>query len=175
MAQVTLKGLISGQKKTYQTRFSFPATITENPEIERLWAYATIEEMRQEMDDFGEQADLKQAVVDLGIEYSLVTDYTSMVVMRDEIFEQRGIERRNRARIKVEQEAQEHRAQRPPQSRRADTQQPMYQSDRSDLRSKSSSSGSSSGGSSGGGSLDVWYLLFLIPLMLVYWQRKKVE
>jgi len=159
MAQVSLNGLISGQRKSYQTRFSFPASTDENPEIERLWAYATIEELMQEMDDFGEKADLKQAVVDLGIEYSLVTDYTSMVVMRDEIFEQRGIERRNRARRQVEGAAQEQRTQRSsPKSNRVDSQQPMYQSNRPDTRS-------SGGGSSGGGALDIWYLLLLIPLM----------
>ncbi|MGB5718563.1 MAG: VIT and VWA domain-containing protein, partial [Gammaproteobacteria bacterium] len=79
MADVRLTGRISGEDKTYQTQFAFPAVATENPEIERLWAYASVEEALQEINDFGEDADLKQAIVDLGIEYGLVTDYTAMV------------------------------------------------------------------------------------------------
>ena len=34
----------------------------------------------------------------MALEYGLVTDYTSMLVVRDEVFESRGIERRNRDR-----------------------------------------------------------------------------
>lgn len=153
MADVQLKGRISGQPKTYQTRFAFPKVATENPEIERLWAYAHIQDISQEIDDFGEKPDLKQAVVDLGVEYGLVTDYTAMVVMQDEIFAQRGIQRHNRARLTVEQAAQQQRAQRAPVSRRVDTQEPMYQSSRP----------SHSGG--GSGALDAWFLLLLAPLV----------
>jgi Ca-activated chloride channel family protein len=152
MADVQLKGRISGQPKVYQTRFPFPDLATENPEIERLWAYAHIQDISQEIQDFGEKPDLKQAVVDLGVEYGLVTDYTAMVVMQDEIFAQRGIQRRNQGRLAVEQAAQQQRAQRAPVSRRVDSQEPMYQSSRP----------SHSGG--GSGALDVWFLLLLVPL-----------
>jgi Ca-activated chloride channel family protein len=151
MADVQLKGRISGQSKVYQTRFAFPNVATENPEIERLWAYAYIQDISQKIDDFGEKPDLKQAVIDLGVEYSLVTDYTAMVVMQDDVFAQRGIQRHNQARLAVEHAAQQQRAQRPPVSRRVDTQEPMYTSNRP----------SHSGGS---GALDAWFLLLLIPL-----------
>ncbi|MEJ2466441.1 MAG: VIT and VWA domain-containing protein [Candidatus Thiodiazotropha sp.] len=155
MADVTLKGLISGQPKSYQTRFAFPAKATDNPEIERLWAYATIEDAMAEMADFGEKADLKQAVTDLGVEYGLVTDYTSMVVVRDEIFDQRGIKRTNQQRLAVEAAARQQRASQPAPSRRVDTQQPMYSSPRPHF----------GGGSHGGGALDGWSLLLLLPLV----------
>lgn len=154
MAEVKLKGRISGQPKSYQTRFAFPATASDNPEIERLWAYATIEEAMAEMENFGEQADLKQAVVDLGVGYGLVTDYTSMVVMRDELFDQRGIQRANRQRIAIEETARQQRAGRAPVSRRVDTQQPMYSSSRPHF-----------GGGHGGGALDAGWLLLLLPLV----------
>ena len=154
MADVKLKGLISGQPKVYQTRFAFPATATDNPEIERLWAYATIEDAMAEMENFGEKADLKQAVVDLGVEYGLVTDYTSMVVMRDEMFDQRGIQRSNRQRIALEETARQQRASQAPVSRRVDSQQPMYTSPRPHL----------GGGGHGGGALDAGWLLLLLPL-----------
>lgn len=35
-ADITLKGKISGAKTEYKTRFAFPDTATENPELERL-------------------------------------------------------------------------------------------------------------------------------------------
>jgi Ca-activated chloride channel family protein len=103
MADVRLSGRISGEDKTYQTRFAFPAVATDNPEVERLWAYAMVEEALQEMSDFGEDADLKRAVIDLGVEYGLVTD---------------------------EEAARQLRSQRPAVSRQVDSQQPMYSSNR---------------------------------------------
>ncbi len=162
MASVRLTGRISGEDKTYQTRFAFPAVATENPEIERLWAYASVEEALQEINDFGEDADLKQAITDLGIEYGLVTDYTAMVVVRDEVFDAHGIKRSNRTRLATEELARQQRAQRPAVSRRVDAQQPMY----------SSSRASHSGGS---GALDAWTLLFLLPLVWLTWQRRNTR
>jgi len=157
MADVRLTGKVSGQNKTYQTRFAFPGNATDNPEVERLWAYAGIREATREIDAFGENPDLKQSVVDLAVEYGLVTDYTAMVVMRDEVFEKRGIKRTNRDRLQTEQSAATHRQTRAPVSRRADTQQPMYQSSRPTH--------------SGGGALDAWYLMLLLPLAWLTFRR----
>ena len=42
------------------------------------------------------------AITDLGLDYQLVTDYTSMVVLADEAFESHGIRRRNRDRARPE-------------------------------------------------------------------------
>ncbi|MEW8014578.1 MAG: hypothetical protein AB2807_07300 [Candidatus Sedimenticola endophacoides] len=66
-AQVTLKGRISGEERRYATRFVFPERVDGNPELERLWAYATIEHLNDEMELLGEQADSKQALIDLGV------------------------------------------------------------------------------------------------------------
>jgi Ca-activated chloride channel family protein len=154
-AKVELKGRISGQSKSYGTRFHFPAQTRENPELERLWAYAGIEALQAEMEDFGEKADLKRAATDLALEYGLVTDYTSMVVMRDEQFAARNIRRTNQARVAVEQAAQQQRAQSAPVSRRVDTSQPMYSTPRAGF-----------GGGGGGGALDGFLLLLLSMLVL---------
>ena len=151
MAQVELTGRISGQPKTYRTSFPFPAQTKANPELERLWAYASIEDMQAEMADFGEQADLKRAATDLALEYGLVTDHTSMIVLREEQFAARGIKRSNRDRVALEEAARQQRAQSGPVSRRVDAQQPMYTS------SQASHSGS--------GALDGWTLLLLLPLV----------
>lgn len=126
-ADVEVSGKLSGQDTHYRTRFTFPETGKDNPEIERLWAYAAIEELDRQMNIFGEDPDMHQAVTDLAVEYGLVTDYTSMIVLREEVFQQHGIERRNRDRLALEQQAQQQRAQQPVQSRRVDASQPMFQ------------------------------------------------
>ncbi len=165
-ADVRITGKISGQPKSYQTRFTFPEKATDNPEIERLWAYAMILDIQGEMADFGEKADLRQAVVDLGVQYGLVTDYTSLVVMRDEMFRQRGIDRRNQQRLQTESVAQRMRSNRPAVDRRVDTPQPLYSAPRASLGNGSSGS-SRSGGS---GSFDLAALLLLIPL---FWSKRR--
>ena len=143
-AEVTLSGRISGRPTTYRTEFAFPAVATGNPELERLWAFAAIEERMQEIEDFGETADHRQAVVDLAVEHGLVTPYTSMLVLRDEAFAARGIARRNNQRLAVEAAAQTRRGAQPVQSRRVDTAQPMFKTARP-------SYGGGGGGSGGGG------------------------
>lgn len=150
LASVSLNGRVSGEDKQYKTRFAFPNVATGNPEIERLWAFASVEELYEQIADFGEKPDIKQAVVDLAKEYGLVTDYTSMLVVDDEVFAKHGIARNNRARVAVEQVAQEQRVQRAAPSRRVDTQQPMYHNPRP---------------SHGGGSFDALAVLMLLPLV----------
>jgi Ca-activated chloride channel family protein len=152
-AQVSLDGKVSGSKKQYQSRFNFPGTSTDHPELERIWAYATIEQMQQQMADFGEEADTKQAITDLALEYNLVTDQTSMVVLREEVFQSRGIKRNNQQRLAVEQQARTQRATQPVQSRRVDNNQPMYSKPRA-------------GHGSGGGAFGWWMLgLLILPLL----------
>jgi len=152
-AQISLRGKISGEKKEYRTHVNFPALDKGHPELERLWAYATIEGLNEEIQDFGEDADMKQAIIDIATEYSLVTDYTSMVVVRDEVFESLGIKRENKKRLQTEQVAQQKRAAQPVVSQRADTQQPMFNSNRPSHRS-------------GSGAMDSWLLLLILPALL---------
>ena len=126
-ALVTLRGHITGEDKTYSTTFRFPDVDTENPEIERLWALAQIEglEVMESIGDLAEM-ELEPAVRDLGLAYQLVTDYTSMLVLSDEIFAERGIERRNQARVARERHAQAIRTARPARNRRVDSGKPMF-------------------------------------------------
>lgn len=127
---IMLKGKISGEEKVYTTQFDFPEIADDNPEIERLWAYATIEQLTQEMEDFGETPDMKSSVVDLGVEYSLVSDYTSMVVVEEDVFQELGIEQRNKQRLEKEQIKQAVRSSRPVRNTRVDTNQPMFSGNR---------------------------------------------
>lgn len=154
VAEVRLAGKVSGQPIEYRTEFEFPATATRNPEIERLWAYSHIQHLKTEIEDFGEKPDIKQAIVDLGVEYGLVTDYTSMVVVREEVFDRLGIDRTNSRRLAVENAAQQQRATQTVVQNRVDKNKPMFNSKRP-----------SYGGGSGGGALGPWSLLVLLPLV----------
>ncbi len=158
-AKVALQGRVSGEEKRYRTEFDFPASSSENPEIERLWAYASIEGMMQEINNFGEDADIQQSVTDMALEYGLVTDYTSMLVVRDEVFQSRGIKRNNLARLTVEHAAQQQRSQSAPQSRRVDQQQPMYSQSRAGL---------------GGGAFDPWTLALMIVSLMIILRRSEI-
>ena len=107
---VVLKGKISGQEKTWKTITFLPEVDQNNPEVERLWALSSIEDVMKEIRENGETKRLRKKVVDLGLEYSLVTDYTSMLVVKDEIFENQGIQRRNSDRVQRERLAQQRRS-----------------------------------------------------------------
>ena len=152
-ATVTLDGKVSGQIMDYATRFEFPETATLHPEIERLWGFATIEDLQNQLDYFGEDADIEQAIVDIAMENSLVTDYTSMIVLPEERYQELGINRLNKRRIAKEQLARQERALQGVRDNRVDHQQPMYSNPRA-------------GHANGGGALGPWMLLLLIPLLL---------
>ena len=162
-ADIQLTGKVSGVNKIYRTQINFPANTNMNPELERLWAYAAIENLSQEMHDFGENADSKQAITDIALEHGLVSDYTSMVVVGDEVFQSLGIQRNNKQRVQPEHAAQQQRAQQPAATHRVDTQQPMYSSPRP----------SYSRGGGGGGAMDLWLVLLLLPLLISAMQRNK--
>lgn len=157
-AEVTITGKVSDQEKVYNTRLEFPEKSTLNPEIERLWAYANIEDMQNRIDYLGADADAEQAIVDLAIEYGLVTNYTSMIVVREEVFQHYGIDRNNAARVATEEDARNQRQSGSVRNNRADSQQPAFNQPRAYPRS---------GGGSGGGALGPWVFVLLLPLLLV--------
>lgn len=117
---IKMKAKISGQPHSWQTTANLPKTATDNPELERLWALAKIDQTMETIRDQGENEQLKQTVTDLGLNYSLVTDYTSMLVVTDDVLEQQGIQRRNADRVQKERSAQQQRAATPVQSYRID-------------------------------------------------------
>ncbi len=126
-AELEIRARKTGEDKTYHTRFVFPSEATEHPELERLWALATIEELegraRAGLLDGGEARD---AIRDLALRHQLVTDETAMVVLADEAFEHHGVERHNRERVARERDAQVRRAASPIVSHRVDAQQPVF-------------------------------------------------
>ncbi len=126
-ANVTLHAALSGEDRTYVTTFAFPKVDTLHPEIERLWALARIDDMQTKTDaGLLSPGESEQVITSLGVDYQIVTDYTSMVVLNDEVFAERGIERRNQKRVARERQAQVLRASKPAQSNRVDQKQQMF-------------------------------------------------
>ncbi len=148
-AQVTLAGKISGKPVNYTTTFDFPDTATRNPEVERLWAYQSIETELYKMQLLGEDADAKQSVIDTSKEFGIVSPFTSMITVREERFAELGIDRTNKQRLAVEQTARQQRASQPVKTTRVDTAKPMFSG-----KTQPSYSGSRSGGG-GSGNLGV--------------------
>lgn len=163
--RVTLSGRVGAEQRSYSTEIILPEQSQLNPELERLWAYASIENLQNRMDYLGEpteQQDSRQAITDLALQYDLVTDYTSMLVVRDEVFKQENIQRDNRERVNKEQQARQQRAQQPVTGHRADTQQPMFDQSRSRA---------TIGG--GSGAIGHWIMLIIGALLLVHYRNRR--
>ncbi|MBL4672005.1 MAG: VWA domain-containing protein [Arenicella sp.] len=162
-ALAVLNAKISGQSKQYKTKFSFPKQATSNPEIERLWAYATIAQLKDKSNYLGTKLDDdSSAIINTAIEYGLVTDYTSMIVMTDEQFEANGIKRNNRKRRESEQAAQNNRVASPVTQRQVDQNAPAFTAKRP-----------SYSGGGGGGAINPLTLLLMMPIALA-WLRRRI-
>ena len=159
-ANVSIDGKVSGEDKSYTTIFDFPETATLHPEIERLWGFAKIEDLQNRLDYFGEDADIEQAITDVAVENGLVTDYTSMIVVREERYKELGINRFNRTRIENEQLARQERLVQGIRDNRVDYNQPMYSQPRASH-------------GNGGGAFSPWMLLLLLPLMIHHIKARK--
>jgi Ca-activated chloride channel family protein len=119
--QITMKARVSGQERKWHTQATLPDVDTANPELERLWALAKIEQKMEQVREQGESEQLRKQITDIGVNYSLVTDYTSMLVVTDDVMETQGIQRRNADRVQAERKAQQQRASQPMQNHRVDS------------------------------------------------------
>lgn len=156
-ATVTLKAKLTGEDKTYTTTFQFPEVDTTNPEIERLWALAQIEQIEL-LESVGvvPASEAKDAIQELGVDYQLVTDHTAMVVLDDATFAQRGLARNNQARVAIERQAQAARSQQTAiTSYRVDSTQPAFPATAPHVNQ-----------SSGGGALDAGTVNLMLGLLL---------
>lgn len=169
-AQLELKAKLTGQDRTYTTFVELPEHDDRFPELERLWALAQIEDLDRRQ-DFGllPAAEAEPAIVDLGVEYQLVTELTSMVVLTEEAFVEHGIERHNRDRTAREHAAQARRSAAPPSSPRADSAQPMFD------RPAARPGGGGAGGEGGSGAVDPLSLLTMAGLASLGLTRRRTR
>ncbi|QYK04733.1 VIT and vWA domain-containing protein [Shewanella zhangzhouensis] len=154
-AKLTLTMDIGGESRKYSTTVMLPETALDYPELERMWAFSAINGLQEQMDYLEQKdRDKEKAIEDIAIEYGLLTDYTSLLVVEEDIFRQLGIERDNQRRVSKEQAARKTRETQPPAPTRADKQNPMF----------SEPQPTHSGGGGGGGSMGLWTLLALLLL-----------
>lgn len=157
-AKVKLTGKVNGQSKSYQTEVNFQQGQHLHPELERLWAYSKIKNIEAKMDYLGEDQDSKDAIQSLALEYGLVTNYTSLLVVEESVFESLSIEQKNKLRIQKEQQAQQQKANTAVQDNRADKEQPMFNSPSSSI---------------GGGAMHPLWLLLLLVFKTPIFRRVK--
>jgi Ca-activated chloride channel family protein len=162
--KVTLSGKIDGREHEWYATADLPEVDRDNPEIERLWALSAIEDTMTTIRDKGESDTLKQQVIDTAMAYSLVTDYTAMVVMAEEEMEQMGVPRRNADRVAKERQAHARRAVRSVKS---------YQVNRP-AGSADSGASNISGPSGGIGSGPVGPLFVGLALVLRWFRRRSL-
>jgi Ca-activated chloride channel family protein len=95
-AQVTLRGSIKGVEVKQAAQLEFPKTDPANPEINRLWAWHRINSLLKDADRKGDRSGVIPEVVRLGEDFSIVTEYTSFLVLENDAEYQRWkIARRN--------------------------------------------------------------------------------
>lgn len=158
-ADVTLQAKLTGKDETYTTKFDFPDVATEHPELERMWALDRIEQVVMKETAGLQNADeSKSAIQNLGTQYQLVTDYTSMVVLSDDVFEKRGIARNNKQRIEIERTAQSARSASAPVNRQVDASRPMFTGRSHGVR--------------GGGAFDPTMVLLALIAVTVAWRAR---
>jgi len=118
--------------------------------------------LQNRIDYLGEDADSKQAIIDLAKQYGLVTDYTSMIIVREEVFKQLNLSRDNAKRVEKEMQARQERSKQPVRDNRKDTQQPAFNTARAYP-------------SSGGGANDIWFILLMVQVLLVARANRKTS
>lgn len=110
-AEVTVRGSISGQEFKQAAQLEFPKIDPANPEIDRLWAWHRINSLLKEADRKGDRSAVIPQVVRLGEDFSIVTEYTSFLVLEnDGEYKRWKIERRNLGAIGQERQAQARRS-----------------------------------------------------------------
>ncbi|MDD1794872.1 VIT and VWA domain-containing protein [Enterovibrio sp. ZSDZ42] len=155
-ADVTLSMKVNGETRRYTTKVSLPEKTLRNPELERMWAFSAIRDLEAQMDYLEQKdADKEQAIEDIAVEYGLLTDYTSLLVVEEDVFQQIGVDRNNQARVQKEQQARQTRQAQNVQPTQADTSQPMF--------TQPAPTHSRSGGGSSGGSMS-WMVFMLLGL-----------
>lgn len=107
-AQVTLSGNIEGQPMTRTIPLVFPPADPANPEIERMWALHKVNRLLGDSDANGSRTSAINEIVRLGEAYSIVTEYTSFLVLEnDGEFQRWHIDRRNALRLERDRKAQQ--------------------------------------------------------------------
>ncbi|HEX5718322.1 MAG TPA: hypothetical protein VF179_19325, partial [Thermoanaerobaculia bacterium] len=105
--KIRVKADVAGKPLEQTIDLEIPAD-AENPEIERMWAWHRVQQLLKDADREGSRAGVLDEIVRLGEGFSIVTEYTSFLVLENDAEYQRWqIQRRNALRIERDRRAQE--------------------------------------------------------------------
>lgn len=106
--QVHYSAEVNGRKIESTAHITFPGQDTENPEIERMWAWHRIENLKRSH-EMNNNSSLVDKIVELGEAYSITSEYTSFLVLENDAeYKRWKIKRRNASRIQRDRAAQQH-------------------------------------------------------------------
>lgn len=102
-----LTSTVLGREVAFESRFDASAAAPERPAIERMWAWHRIRALQPAASEQGSRQAVRD-IVRLGEGYSIVTEWTSFLVLEaDGEYERWKIERRNALRVARERDALE--------------------------------------------------------------------
>ncbi len=106
--KVRVSGDLDGETFERVLEIKLPGNEAENPEIERMWAQYRVRRLLEEGDRAGNRDAVANEIVRLGEGYSIVTPFTSFLVLENDAEYQRWkIERRNATRVQRDRAAQD--------------------------------------------------------------------
>ena len=92
---ISLSGKVGSQTKTYQYRVNFDPDVASpagHSFIPRLWAARKIGYLLTQIRHQGENEEWVEAVIQLSLQYGIITPYTSFLIEEEEIFSSEGRE-----------------------------------------------------------------------------------
>ena len=107
-ANVKIRGNVMGRPFEQDVEIEFPENDADNPQIERMWAYANVQTLMNTVRKRGETPQLKEKIVQLCEGYSITSEYASFIVLEnDSEYRRWKIKRRNATRIQRDRAARE--------------------------------------------------------------------
>ena len=105
---ITINANIQGKALNKSVNIIMPNEDHDNPEIERMWAFKKIQELQKGFDESNNQHPNIEKIIRLGEGYSIVSKYTSFLVLEnDNEYKRWKISRRNALRQKRDRRAME--------------------------------------------------------------------
>lgn len=107
-ANVTVSGSVMGKPIAQTVQMDLPKNEDTNPEIERMWALKQVDALLKQADASGSRQGVIPEIIRLGEGYSIVTEYTSFLVLENDGEYQRWkIDRKNALRTERDRAAQQ--------------------------------------------------------------------
>ena len=105
--EIMIRGNVNGREWKQSVALEFPKEDAANPEIDRMWASRRVDNLLKEADRSGERSRVADVVIQLGETYSILTEYTSFLVLEnDSEFQRWKIARRNTDRLGRDRESE---------------------------------------------------------------------